>query len=78
MAVTLKSCILCEFQNLRMLSGIFEANKSENCKKGQNYTRSFIICSVHSFATARMRTSIYMGNETYIKNDSNRACNEYL
>jgi len=63
---------------LRMLRGICEPNKSDKCKKGQNYTRSFIICSVHSFATAKMRTSIYVGNETYIKYDSNRACNEYL
>jgi hypothetical protein len=74
----LKSCILCEFQKLKMLSGIFESNKSEYCKKGQNYTRSFIICSGHSFATVRMRTSIYVGNETYIKDDSTRACNKYL
>jgi hypothetical protein len=63
---------------LRMLTGISEPNKGENCKKGQNYTRSFIICSVHSISTARMRTSIYVGNETYIKDDSNRACIEYL
>jgi hypothetical protein len=58
--------------------GIYEPNKSENCKKGQNYTRSFIICSVHSFATVRMRTIIYVGNETYIKDESNRACNAVL
>jgi hypothetical protein len=63
---------------LRMLRGIYEPNKGVNCKQGQNYTRSFIICSVHSFVTVRMGTSIYVGSETYIKDVSNRACNEYL
>jgi hypothetical protein len=61
-----------------MLRGISETNKSENCKKRQNYTSSFITCRVHFFVTARTRTSIYVGNEKYIKDDSNKACNEYL
>jgi hypothetical protein len=62
-----------------MLRGIFEPTNSEYCKNEQNYKRSFIICTLPYFATDRMRwAGIYMRNETYIKGNSKRACNEHL